>query len=378
MQEQSNVKQVKDNLELLELMMKDIKSAPDIFKPTNYWIHYERLFLPELKRLGLHDFRRRKNSVLTSFGATDLLPASLAQHTLPVWKPRSMKGKLKRIIRFFIVQLLNYKISAKFLNYISTLISGVSVQDIRLLCYKLAKYYGKSCGAKPIEEFEASTIGNPEDIFYVSGKVYTISMLYYYIQYAYCCQFMDFESIDTLMEIGSGSGKQIEVIKKLHPHICFYIFDIPPQLYVCEQYLSAVFPNSVVSYVKTRKMKNVPKEPGKIFIFGNWKLPELTNLDYDMFWNSASFQEMEPDVVLNYLSYVNKQTKKYIFLHENMKGMHLAADKTEHGVIEKTTLMHYKKGLKDFELLDLSKSIFLPRITTSQGYYYSFWKRVKI
>ena len=28
------------------------------------------------------------------------------------------------------------------------------------------------------------------------------------------------------MEIGSGSGKQVEVIKKLYPHLSFYVLDI--------------------------------------------------------------------------------------------------------------------------------------------------------
>jgi putative sugar O-methyltransferase len=62
-----------------------------------------------------------------------------------------------------------------------------------------------------------------------------------------------------------------------------------------------------------------------IFVFGNWKLPELKDFSYDLFWNSASFQEMEPDVVLNYLSYVNRQTKKYVFLNEMMKCTKVAA-----------------------------------------------------
>jgi len=123
-------------------------------------------------------------------------------------------------------------------------------------------------------------------------------------------------------------------------------------------------------------MKGIPgQHKGKIFIFGNWKLPELMNLNYDLFWNSASFQEMEPDVVLNYLKYVNQQTNRYVFLHELMEGQGLATKKGEPGVIEQTTLEHYRKGLKDFQLQDLSRSIFLPRIATPHSYSYSFWKR---
>jgi len=170
---------------------------------------------------------------------------------------------------------------------------------------------------------------------------------------------MDFDSIDTMMEIGSGSGKQIEVIRKLHPDVCFYVIDVPPQLYVCEQYLSVLFPDSVVSYRRTRTMKIIPEErQGKVFIIGNWKIPELASLNYDLFWTSASFQEMEPDIVLNYLKYVNQQVNKYVFLCEVMEGQQLANVKGEYGVLERTKLEHYRIGLRDFRLQDLSRAVF--------------------
>jgi len=262
----------------------------------------------------------------------------------------------------------------RYLNYISRAVSGVGIQEVRVLSYQLAKAWGEKSGAKPIAELEASTVGNPEDIFSIEGKKYTISTLYYYLQYAYCCKYADFDSIETIMEIGSGAGKQIEVIRKLHPKICFYIFDIPPQLYVCEKYLTALFPESIVSYRETRKMVNIPNDRrGKIFIFGNAKLPELNNLNYDLFWNSASFQEMEPDVVSNYLKFINRQTNKYIFLHQWMEGKNRAAAKGEPGVLEPTTLSHYERGLKDFKRLDLSPSIILGHLTAP--YKFSFWKR---
>ena len=198
-------------------------------------------------------------------------------------------------------------------------------------------------------------------------------MLYYYIMYAYCSNFVNFDTIHSMMELGSGSGKQIEVIKKLHPDACFYVFDIPPQLYVCQQYLSALFPDSVVPYEKTRSMKSIPEErKGKIFIFGTWKLPEITNLSYDLFWNSASLQEMEPHVVLNYLGFVNAQAK-YAFLFETMIGTIVAASPGSHGVLERTTFEHYEKGLKNFKLRDMSRAVTIPNLKTNKNF--AFWVR---
>jgi len=363
----TNSKQVKDDPELLELMMQDLKSASGLYKPTNFWSVYEKKFLPELGSLGLRNFRRRKDSILSSFAATDLIPTNIRQI-----RARGKNNKT-RIPKFILRQLLRSKKIESYVEQLSKRYSFVSNDDINYLCYEFAKIFGENCKAKSIENFEGSDIGNPENIFYNDGQMYTTSLLSFYLNYAYCCKFMNFDSIDSIMELGSGAGKQIELIKKLHPDLSFYVFDIPPQLYVCEQYLSALFPGSVISYRQTRLMKNIPeKRKGKIFIFGNWKIPEITNLVYDLFWNSTSFQEMEPEVVLNYLNYINRQTTKYVFLQQLMKGMPIASEEGKGGVLKQTTLQHYKRGLKNFRMLDLSKAIHLHSI--SSRYENSFWK----
>jgi putative sugar O-methyltransferase len=345
--------QVIDDPELFELMLQDRRSVLDLYKPSNYWLNYEKLLLPELRREGLRDFRRRKNSVLTSFGATDLTPASLSIFSLPIWP---MPG-----------------IRVKVYHRLSYCYNRLAYRSIHKSRYNAAKEYGNSNGAQSIHGLEASTVGSPEDVFSINGKLYTTSLLDSYVHYAYCCKYLDFNTIDTIMEIGAGAGKQIEVIKKLHPDITFYVFEIPPQLYVCEQYLSALFPDSVISYRQTRTMKEVPEEQaGKIFIFGNWKISQLAGITYDLFWNSASFQEMEPNIVTNYLGYVNQQTKKYAYLFEMMEGQQRATSEGSQGVLEPTTFEHYKVGLKDFELQDKSKGVVSKE---SRDYSSSFWRR---
>lgn len=368
MEETSIAEQVKDDPELLELMMKDHNSASKLYKATNFWASQIPKFLLELQSLGLRDMRRRRNSMLRICAAIDLFPFSD-----PLGN--SANGIAVRILQSFYKMSLKVKKTKIFQVHESGVYSTEKYHDINISSYELAKSYGEKNGAKSIDEFEASYIGNPENAFHVNGKMYTISLLGYYVQYAYCCKYMNFDLIDTMTEIGSGAGKQIEVIKKLHPHLCFYVFDIPPSLYVCEQYLSALFPDSVISYRQTRTLKRVPENSkGKIFIFGNWKIPELTNFKYDLFWNSFSFAEMEPDVVLNYLKYVNQQATKYVYLHNRMKGMNLRIANSLGGVIEKTLFEHYRRGLEDFELQDLSKAVHLP-VTLLRTFKFCFWRK---
>jgi len=342
-------KQVIDDPDLLRLMLDNSKSVPDIYKTTNYWETGKDVFITELITAGLKNFRRRRNSRLSGFGATDLSPEWMIdfRYYAPIFSNRMINKfpfRLTLLNQFNPLFKKMIKLCPPYYRYIKN------------TPYLTAKREGKKAGARSVDAFGASVVGNPEDIITANGRVYTTSILYYYLRYAYCCRFIDFDKINILVELGSGCGKQVEVIKKLHPHISFLIFEIPPQLYVCEQYLTALFPESVVSYRQTRDMTVPTIEKGKIYIFGNWKFPLIENIHVDLFWNAASFQEMEPEVVSNYLKFVNTQSK-YSYLFEKMDGKELASENQGRGVLYKTTIKNYIDYLSDFRLVDLSAPV---------------------
>ena len=52
-------------------MMADLARADPAYQPTNYWQLYQAPVLDELRRLGLAGFRRRRHTLLDTFGATD-------------------------------------------------------------------------------------------------------------------------------------------------------------------------------------------------------------------------------------------------------------------------------------------------------------------
>jgi len=370
MTERMDVKQVEDDFNLLCLMMEDTASAQAEYRPTQYWKRYEDYFMPELRTLGLHDFRKRHKSVLSSFGATDLVPhvdvasSRIFSHRwirrLPGWSTLiNLANALVRPCE----SLLLWR--------------GISLQDLFVSTYYLAATIGKLSGAKPLGELSVSLAGNPEEVFTKDARNYTTSALYYYLRYAYCCRFTCFDNDPLIVELGSGCGKQVEVIKKFHPGARFLLFDIPPQLYVCEQYLKAVFPDQVVSYRETREWHQLGElKPGYIYIMPNWKFPGIQSISVDLFWNAASFQEMEPNVVENYLRFVRVAAKE-VFLQEKMGGKEVAQKSGQVGVQQQTTLKEYKAGLKGFTCVDLSPCM-VPTLVQSSLYDYSdsFWKRM--
>lgn len=354
-----------DDLPLLELMLSDLQKSDPLFKPTNFWNCFQEQMISELRTKGLKDFRSRHDSVLSAFGATDLSPISNYTYHID---GLGIRSKLWLMIRY----LSRIPQANTILQRISDTYSGTNSSTLHHLCYEFARSYGKECGASPIENLNASLVGNPEDYFRIGRNHYTYPILNYYLQYAYCSRFIDFNQIDSILELGSGSGKQVEVIKKLHPHIRFYLLDIPPQLYVCHQYLKAVFPEDVVPYAYSRGRKPIGNEPGKIHFFLPEKISTSEDLEYDFFWNSASFQEMEPAVVANYLKYVNRQAGS-VYLHQDMNGQNTARSEGECGVMRPTRLSDYVQGLGGFEMVNLENSMSLPDMRTSTRF--SFWKR---
>src|SRR5215469_10196776 len=165
--------QVLDKPDLLDIMMRDSRRAPDIYRPTNYWEVYEKRFLPELRELGLKDFRRRRRSVLSSFGATDLQPlfgridltkssvfGSRFARRLPGWR--------------WMLEQLGSVLNRQSVLPIKWDLYDCTVKDLRESAYRLARLLGERANAKSIDELETSLIGNPEDVFEIDGRAYTM------------------------------------------------------------------------------------------------------------------------------------------------------------------------------------------------------------
>lgn len=316
-----------DDKALLGLMMEDYRSCDASYRWTNYWSGKCQLLLDFLQATGLQDFRRNRDpkgtggAVLASFGAVDLNPAS---------PPDSM--------------------------------------------YERAEGFGRKAGAVPLQSLSVSQVGSPE-VFSIGNGTFSYSWLNFYIRYAYVRQFFAFGDC-TIVEIGSGSGKQAELLKKAHPGATILLFDIPPQLYVANQYLKSVFPGEVVDYSRTREITRAAEiEKGKIHLFPNWKIGIAAEIDIDLFWNAASFQEMEPETVKHYLQYVSHAAN--VYLMQVMYGQSQAPRPGDAGVLQKTQLPHYFEYLHNHQIIDLTTAaLAIPLPYVDFRYSDTFWQRV--
>jgi len=328
MQDQNKCPQVADDLALLEMMLEDHQRQGDLYSTTNYYDVYHKESIPYLRKVGLADYRTKAPNTISSFGAVD---------------------------------------------------SKMQLDDlaIRRLMYFHAERYGLNSTARPLSEVSISRCGNPEDYFEMDGRVLTPRGLLYYMRYGYVGRFLDWGAVKVIAELGPGAGTQTEIIAQLHPDISVLLFDIPPQLYVCESYLSAVFGDRVVSYRENREInQGFRPDPGKIYIFGNWQWEILRQTQLDLFWSAACLCATEPEVAENYLSVVNDSPASMAYMMENFQGLFNASAPGNYGVIRKTTMNSYVRGLSRFELVDKSPHYFQDSIAR-ENYEHSFWRANK-
>src|SRR5262249_10617030 len=141
-----------DDPELLDLMLGDQERQSPMFRTTNYYKFYDRALLPELREMGLHDYRRRRNSRLNTFGATDLKVPLIEFHPE---RHRFLRSRPSHLLR--LPQLLR--------RIVERVPRDQLIDDAvyQKLCYGSCASMAIGSSARPLSEVSVSTIGNPED-----------------------------------------------------------------------------------------------------------------------------------------------------------------------------------------------------------------------
>jgi putative sugar O-methyltransferase len=349
---------MRDNIDLLDRMMKDMVSAPAFYRPTNYWQTYEPVTIKYLKDEGLENFRSYDTCRLASFGAGTYRSEPLRQRykNLIDYKGFGKSSVLSTIFEIYTrifdrlgkrFDLFNIK---KFFTYENYYLQ--EFEEFKNLQYRHSKFLDTISGLNILDSIKDSGFGHPYDLFQINGKLYTLAFLRYFDQMAYMKMHIDVSSLKSIIEIGSGYGGFIEVFVKSFPHITYFNFDIAPQLYVAQQYLSAVFPGQVYTYENFLSNEKIEFGKYRIFCLPTWALETIPQTDFDLFINSASFQEMEPKVVKNYYSLI-KDKVKYAYLFELANGSYKKTSDISGGCVEPLKLKDYISIFEDFKLINM-------------------------
>lgn len=330
-------------------------AAPSEFHATSYWTPYNSEIVKTIADLDIREIQSGKYPILATMGFGDFI-YYYHPHS-PFWQNAALK-----LIQGYLIK------NRRILPY------DLRISDIGEMAYRYCELLGQLTGAKPISELEMATIGNPADVFEIKGRKYSVHFLSYYVRYCFVHQQVGLTGNEIIVELGSGSGKQVEVLKKLYPGMTILCFDLPAQIYLCETYLTAVFgKDAVVGTDETLGWTDLSQvQKGRIHFLGNWQLPMARTIAFDGFWNAASFGEMEPEVVERYLSYI-KGHARWVYLLQARQGKELNA---RNRVEKKTTFEDYDRFLSGYKLAHAQDAYEAHRrMSPSGGYFEAVWKR---
>lgn len=321
--------------ELLE-MLNELKSASRIYSPSPMWQTLNRAHLNYITKYRIKQFKRSINREYFDWGIS-----TFYYQQRPVFSELK-KFNIRPVIQSKLVDNgIKYDataphfsvIVANWLSIRSGLFAKIKdkwhsafnifngLEPLTKIIYKtyiayLYDYVSRIDHLGLLKKLSEPTIGSPILVDY-RGKLISQDL---------CNSVHEFYSItggikinDNLEigELGAGYGRLAYVFLKALPKVNYCIIDIPPALYVAQEYLRKTLPREKIFSFRTFKnFKRIEKEfqNSRIKFLMPHQLEYLPSNFFDIMINISSFQEMQRDHIKNYLQQADRLTKGFFIL----------------------------------------------------------------
>ena len=139
----------------------------------------------------------------------------------------------------------NFKRTAGYIynnDYLSST-TGEPRKVYNLDCTTLWQFLYQNSGVPKglLDSFEEPLEGNPMS-GNLDGRHVTIDLGCSILEYWNLSQYIDFNKINTIYEIGGGYGRTAYVITKIYPSIKYILYDLESSLEIASRYLTSVAP----------------------------------------------------------------------------------------------------------------------------------------
>ena len=330
-------------MSILDQMLTDLENSDELFKPTNFWKCGLPEIITDLKTQGFFNFKSHASARSWYYGyyanSEDF-----------------QKGRLAKSIRSILLNsVLGQVFSSKYCDLRAALTR----------CYRSRRDYrsfrSTTLPSPPhLEELSESPVGHPYILHSINGRNYSLSFLNYLRGLNFLKKCSDLSQVKDWLEIGGGHGCLGEILLKVDREMFYLNVDIPPLAAVSTFYLSEIFGReSVLAYDQSRDLKTIElkeiKKHYRCAVILPWQLP-LVRGDFDVFVNFVSFQEMEPEVVRNYVNIVTPLIKGYVLLRNSKHGKPIAQTAGQIGVLRAITTDQMIELFRNFSVMSRDDS----------------------
>jgi putative sugar O-methyltransferase len=298
---------------LTERTLAELKTCKPIYQPTNFWGPGLVRLLQDMETAGLKKFKTWPNSHIwfypkygNGFGNATIATTYKAAAKVHPGADKS-----------WVTSALNGSLEAR-RDY-----------DVAGACWNHERWPTDLGG------FGESRVGTPPQAYQLSrtdGVKFGRPYLNYLILLAALSNHVDAPP-KSFLEIGGGFGVLGEIVLARDPGARYVDIDIPPLLTVASYYLTELFGvERVQSYDSTVAASGPIEVPGS-GVFPSWRIEDVQG-EFDVFVNSFSFQEMELDVVDNYIRAVCAKGVKYAVSLNSREGTYKAENAGDWGSME--------------------------------------------
>lgn len=164
--------------------------------------------------------------------------------------------------------------------------------------------------------------GNPFGMV-MDGRLVQENSIINHYRGAYLASLLSPLEKPVVAEIGGGVGYFARSILRENPRVTYIDFDLPETLIVAAYVLASEFPERrVLFYDGTiQALTRDVLDAYDIILMPTYMLPNLEGETVDLFVNTISFGEMSPAIVDNYLTQMERVTRRF-FYHENLCELH--------------------------------------------------------
>jgi putative sugar O-methyltransferase len=317
----------------LQQALEDMLAQDSLYRPTIFWEDASSVILREICEQGIDHFRS--------------LPSSLV-FFVPTY------GTPGNSITFKEVALINAVLKESPPKSVQTMRQFLSGELSALNDYRVLMAADNSLLLPILHSFSESKFGSPIEQFEFDGRRFSRSALNYLLGLVMLKRHLGDEPLRTVLEVGGGFGTLGEIIASAGLKDWRYIdIDIPPTSFVAESYLrSAVGSELVIGYTGTRDRNEIIIDSlPPVSVLCSWQIEKLRG-KVDLFVNFISFQEMEPNVVANYLGHIKRLGARWILLRNMREGKQLRHSTDSVGVNVPITTEDYLTLLSGYELVE--------------------------
>lgn len=308
---------MRDWNELTARSMTALETVAPVYRPTNFWGPGVQELLSDLADRGLETFK--------------------SWPTAGTWfYPRYGNGFVNASTDVTFAAALEANPAADE-QWVRSALNGALEARRDYDCARLA--WDQERWPADLDGFGESKVGTYPQGFRMSSRSPNSAFTRPYLNYLLCLAALSRHVAappQGFLEIGGGFGVLGEIVLSRDPLARYVDLDLPPLLTVASYYLTELFGEERVQVSDDLLAGTGPLHVTGSAVLPHWRVADLQG-SFDVFVNSYSFQEMEPDVVEHYIDQVARLGVAHVVSLNSREGKPKAATAGEWGALEPVT-----------------------------------------